>query len=762
MNRLHIHIISLIALSLFVSCTGTSHLAGDERLAKNGKVKIVQIDRTQELSNLRYELSKMATVNQNGKFLWMRPGLSLYNVVKEPNKDKGFKYWLKYKVGSPPVVYNQNQTERIKGTIQDYLFNNSYFNSTVQLQVNERKHERTAIFYVRTGSSYKVQEVDYKPSKKDLDAEVIQQMNEKGNIQKGSAYSLDKLIEERKRLAYSLMNNGYYYFRPDYFEYFADTALNISVVDLSLSIKSITPPEAFNQFRINKVVIQDYAEVDSGEPIDTHIVNNKFYLTKTNSINPSVVVNTIHLHSDSLYNRETHLRTLNQIRNLQVYKFVNITYRQDDSLQDHLNAYLWLVPLSKMSFSGELNANIKSNNFAGPGIIFSLTNRNTFRNAELLNISFGGRFESQVGQSRQGNTSYEIKTDASLQLPRLYPFRSRVVYRKNLPTTVISTGVALQERVTWYQMVNFSTNLRYNWRRSQKISHRVSLVDINLSNLINTTTQFDEYLQNNPSVARSFEEQFIVGSSYDLYYSASSDRLNTPFFLGFTFDYSGLFLGIINRTTSGTMSTPDNPYTILALPYAQYFRSILDIRKTFNLFPNHTVASRLIMSGGIPYGNSYVMPYIKQFYVGGTNSLRGFNARSVGPGSYKPEEEATFYDQAGDLKLEFNLEYRFPVWGILHSALFADIGNIWLVNEDESRPGGKFNTETFLDELAMSTGLGLRIKIDPIIIRFDWAWPLRYAYKTNGSNWVIEDMDFKSGVWRKENLILNISLGYPF
>jgi outer membrane protein assembly factor BamA len=157
------------------------------------------------------------------------------------------------------------------------------------------------------------------------------------------------------------------------------------------------------------------------------------------------------------------------------------------------------------------------------------------------------------------------------------------------------------------------------------------------------------------------------------------------------------------------------------------------------------------------------MPYIKQFYVGGANSLRGFQARSVGPGAYiDNSEDAAYFDQAGDIKVEANVEYRFPVWGVLRSAIFTDVGNIWLVNADESRPGGKFNSRDFLNELAVSSGLGLRLDINPIIVRFDWAWPMRLPYPTNGSNWIVKDINFLDYNWRNENMILNISLGYPF
>ena len=746
---------------VFSACTGTRQLAEDEYLARDGKVRIEEKERIKEFADIRFEINKMAQVKQNNKLLWMRPRLSIHNAFKEPNKEKGFKFWMKYKLGTPPRIYSEQQTQRVVASINDYLFNNSYFNAIVEYDVIESRNQKKTVYHIRTGSSFRIGDVGYEMSQTSLDQE-IHENREGTKLIGGEPYKLNNLIEERKRLAFSLMNNGHYYFRPDYMEFRADTSNHQSQIDLSLMLKPTTPGNAFNQYKINKVVIRDNLP-ENAIPTDTITENRFSYLTSSTYIKPRVVANTIHLSPDSLYNRDLHLKTLNHIRSLQVYKFVSITYTQDDSVTDRLNANVALYPFEKMSFGGELNANIKSNNFAGPGILFSFTNRNTFKSAELLNISFGGRFETQLTGEFKGNTSYEVRLDGALQLPRLYPFRSKRIQRENIPATIVNLGGGLQERVGWYQMININSTLRYSWRTSEKMSQRFSPLDINLSNLLNTTDTFEIYLENNPSVRRSFEEQFIIGMNYNFYYSASTDRLNTPFFFGFTFDPSGSLLGGVTQLVRGSSPTNDNPYRILGLPYAQYVRSIFDIRKTFFLWPNHALASRIYIGAGIPYGNSLVMPYIKQFYVGGTNSLRGFQARSVGPGSYyTPSDSSTFIDQAGDIKLEMNVEYRFPVWGILHSALYLDAGNIWLVNEDINRKGGEFVPNEVFNQLAVSTGIGLRVKLDPIIIRFDWAWPIRYPYQIEESNWVIDQVDFSNYEWRKRNLILNISLGYPF
>ncbi len=763
MNRALIQF-GLVLLLIQVSCTGTRHLSEDEYLIRNGNIEFVSGDTIKEKKKLKGELKKEVKLKQNNKILWMRPRLSLYYSVKEPTKDKGVKYWLKYKVGTPPYIFSSKQATLSKVSLEDYLFNNSYFKRNVEIQIDAAKNEKTINFLIQTGPSYTIDTFYYKNSGTDIDSEILRRMNGEKEVKIGETYHLDNLKKERQRLAHSLMGEGYYYFRPDYFEFKADTSDQTQTVGLDLRLKSNTPSNATTPYKINSVRIEDDIEPGKGIATDSVFLRNVKYETSSLYIKPEIVVNSVHLESNIKYNREDHLRTLNHIRSLQVYKYVGIAYTPADTLGDLLDAVITLYPLPKMSISGELDANVKSNNFAGPGALLAFTNRNTFKRAELLNLSFSGRFETQYSGVNKGNTSYEVRTDGTISIPRLFPLKSRQIKREYLPTTTINLGAAIQERILWYQMLNFNGSINYNWRKNEKLGYQLGIIDVNISELLNTTDTFNLYLESNPSVRRSFEEQFIFGTNFSIYYSSSPNRFDTPFFLGLTLDPSGLLLSGMNTIVNGHLPQSDNPYKVLGLPYSQYVRGSIDIRKTFFLWMNNSFATRLMVGFGVPFGNSSVMPYIKQFYVGGTNSLRGFQARSIGPGSYHTESDSIgFFDQAGDLKIEMNLEYRFPLWGILHSALFIDMGNIWLVNEDDNRPGAAFNMDTFLSEMAVSSGIGLRIVINPVVVRFDWAWPMRYSYQTEkGKNWIIDEINFTSGDWLRNNLILNISLGYPF
>ena len=231
-------------------------------------------------------------------------------------------------------------------------------------------------------------------------------------------------------------------------------------------------------------------------------------------------------------------------------------------------------------------------------------------------------------------------------------------------------------------------------------------------------------------------------------------------------DLSGNLLQLAQSLFTSHKASPETPYKIVGATYSEYFKVDIDVRKYYNsLDQTSSFASRLIAGIGVPYANSATMPYVKQFYIGGSNSVRAFSPRGLGPGSYRtPDSLAanTFIDQAGDIKLEANTEYRFPIVSILRGALFIDAGNIWLLREDPSRPGGTFSGKTFLDEMAVGTGFGLRLDLSFFILRFDLAFPLRVPYLPANERWVLSKIDFGNPTWRKNNLVLNIAIGYPY
>jgi outer membrane translocation and assembly module TamA len=268
--------------------------------------------------------------------------------------------------------------------------------------------------------------------------------------------------------------------------------------------------------------------------------------------------------------------------------------------------------------------------------------------------------------------------------------------------------------------------------------------------LLETTPEFDSIVNTNPYVKKSFEEQSIAGMKYDFIYD-NSTRSSNGTYLQLSLASSGNLIDLIKSHTSDN----ERPYTILGNIYSQFFKATLDTRY-YTRSTKKGLAMRLYAGTGISYGNSVVMPYIEQYYCGGSNSIRAFVARSLGPGGYQPEESNGIIDQTGDIRIEGNLEYRFEISKTLLGAFFVDAGNVWLLNPDEYRPDAEFKFNTFMKQLAVGTGAGLRFDFDFFVLRTDFGIPLRTPYPGETGNWIKSVDDNRFG------LMLNLAIGYPF
>jgi outer membrane protein assembly factor BamA len=373
-----------------------------------------------------------------------------------------------------------------------------------------------------------------------------------------------------------------------------------------------------------------------------------------------------------------------------------------------------------------------------------------------------------VGGGQSGGSSYEIGTRGELDLPKFaVPFRLGNVSGLFVPKTRIVLGLNLLDRLQYYQLFSTDASFGYDWKASLGTEHNLNLLSITFVRLTNTTQAFNDLLSVNPLLQESFEDQFIIGQNYSFTYNdqLEKDQKNHVYFKG-SMDFSGNLLQLAQSMFYEHKATPEFPYEIFGTTYSEYCKFDIDMRYYDNTVDQtSSFANRLIAGIGIPYGNSAAMPYVKQFYIGGSNSVRAFSAWGLGPGSYKtPDSIATksFLYQAGDIKLEANTEYRFPIVSILKGAVFVDAGNIWLLRDDPARPGGRFSVTTFLDQIAVGTGFGLRLDLSFFIIRCDLAFPLRIPYLPEGDRWVIKQIALGDPSWRTNNLMLNIAIGYPY
>ncbi|MEO6314788.1 MAG: BamA/TamA family outer membrane protein, partial [Chitinophagaceae bacterium] len=301
----------------------------------------------------------------------------------------------------------------------------------------------------------------------------------------------------------------------------------------------------------------------------------------------------------------------------------------------------------------------------------------------------------------------------------------------------------------------------YTWKENTRKEHQLNPISINYVQPVNVTEVYRAAIDTNPTLQKAIDKQFILGSTYSYTYNPlTGDGPPSGIFFNGNVDLSGNIAGLV----SGANIKNGKTVSIFNAQFSQYVKADIDLRYYVKSGTNSVWASRLLAGVGYPYGNSSSLPFIRQFFIGGNNSIRAFRSRSLGPGTYLASKDSItrfFPDQSGDIKLEINTEYRAKLFSVINGAIFVDAGNIWLYNKDPQKPGAEF-TGQFLKQLAVGTGVGLRADVSFLVLRLDVAFPLRKPWLPDGQQWVIQQIDLGNGTWRKDNLILNIAIGYPF
>jgi outer membrane protein assembly factor BamA len=756
---------ALLLLVVLSGCTGLKSVSDGRHLYSS---QVIEIDSMQFLADPKAalaELEELISVKPNKKFLWMRPALSLHYMLPEPKKETGFRHWMKYTLGKPPAIIEDINLPNTAAAIENRLQNRGNFHARADFEVTEKGKTAAVKFLVSPAKPYTLHTIKYPDSLTKGIASDISISKSQSGLKQGDIYNLKDFDNERIRIDRVLKDKGYFYFKPDYLLFTADTTVGNQKINAWLNVKPGIPAEASTSYKLNKIYVFDDFSLSNYSP-DTVKNGNYYYVSQKHQFKPKTILNAVFLEKDSLYSRTDHYNTLRHLMGIGVYKYANARFKPDDSIPDRMNVNLFLTPVRKISLSAEMSAAIKSNNFAGPGLNLMYKNRNLFAAAELFTLTLGGSFETQVSGDSKGQTSYQVNLDGTLTLPRFVPgFLGRNTSRTFVPKTIFAGGGGIYSRVNLYEMHSFNTSMGYNWKKTEKISHLFRSIEASFTNLDETTEEFEDYLDENPTVRKSFEEQFIIGGSYtftnaNFYFKT---RKNV-FYLSESVDLAGNFLSLITRVTENSWPTADNQHEVLGLPYSQFIKLRSEFRHSYNINKKSQLAWRFIAGAALPYGNSTTIPYIRQYYVGGTNSIRAFVARSIGPGIFSTSDTLNdaYIDQAGDIKLEASLEYRFDIYKYFKGAVFADAGNIWLVNDDPQRPGGKFNLDTFYEEIYIGSGVGFRFDFSIIVLRIDLAAKIRKPYLPEGERWVFDQIEFFNRDWRKENLLWNIAIGYPF
>jgi outer membrane protein assembly factor BamA len=763
--RINSSIFMIILLTIIYGCSNTRFLTRDQMLYTGRQdVKIINSHNISKTSSVKNYVKSITNHKVNNSLFGRRIlpplGLWIYNYMK-PKEGKKFGRWFYKTFSSSPILVSDVNPELRSAKIGNDLFDRGYFHTRAWAvtDTNKRNPRKGKVsYFVDLAPPNYYYKVALDTISDQIDSLIVKD-NFMKQIKPGDQFNLEKLKNGRVDLARRIQEDGYYYFIPEFLDLKADTTVGGSRLDMTIARRKDLPESVLSKYKINNISIKNSQGRDTSFSEKYASFYDGINVISTGDIlKPNILANSIYFRKGDTYSLSSYQNTTTRLNNLGVFKTVNVSYIKNltDSLAHLLDVKMDLIMADNINLAFEADLATKSSGYFGPLLSVSIAHGNTFKGAERLKLGLTGGFELQWGtksNTQIGNYSYQFGITSGLTFPRIIlPFKMGNNSSKLFQRTNINLDLSILNRTAYYKMFSAKTNLNYQWSSNKNIQHSLSPLYINSVNVLETTPEFDSVVNENIYIRKSFEEQFIIGPRYDFTYNNTLIVKPNNFFFQAGINTSGNILDLI----AGINKDPsERPYYFLNNIYSQYVKFTTDFRYYRNGF-NKSLVFRLYAGIGVPYGNSTALPYVEQFFSGGAYSLRGFTARYLGPGSYHSEDNSGYIDQSGDIKLESNLEFRFDMSKLLKGALFLETGNIWLVNEDENRPGAKFDKETFCDQLAVGTGFGLRFDFTFFVLRVDIGLPLRTPYKTDGKNWLTSTNKVLSGA------LFNLAIGYPF
>ncbi|WP_370460001.1 BamA/TamA family outer membrane protein [Bacteroides sp. 519] len=772
---------SLIAIALLLSsCSTTKNLDEGQMLYKGIKKTEIANDPksavgSEAIAEVKAALAKAPNGALFGSSSATLPkplpiGLWIFNQYNDSQSK--LSQWILKKFGSKPIYISTVNPGLRTQIATNQLRNYGFFNGTVSHTVNQRKDKKTAdvSYFIDMKDPFFLDSIEYRNFSDNAMRIIMggqgrrkQQLSENRSLlRKGAQFNVDDLENERQRISARLRNRGYYYFRPDFIGYQADTTRVHGLVDLRVQPKVGIPMAANKQWRIGDISVLLFG-VNGEAPNDSTLYKNlTIHYHDKLQVRPKVLLNRIRMQSGQLYSQNRSTSTQERFAELGIFRYTEMQFSPKDSTATNNLLNLDIKTAFDLPYDSQLELNLatKSNDYAGPGATFTVTKKNIFRGGESLTVGIKGSYEWQTkstpGASDSKINSYEVGLNASLNFPRIvFPHLGSKEW--NFPaTTTFSLNADLLNRANFFKMLAFGGNVTYNFQPTVVSKHSITPAKLTFNVLQSTTDTFKTIMDNNKALAQSMENQFIPAMNYTYTYDDMSLRRRTNrFWWQTSFTSAGNVTSAVGAIFGKKFS--EEKY-LLGSKMAQFIKLTSEIRYTWNIDKNQSVATRLTGGVAYAYGSNKTIPYTEQFFIGGANSIRAFTVRTIGPGSYAPDEVSrySYLDRTGDIKMEANIEYRFRIIKDLHGAIFLDAGNVWLMrDQNNDHPGGKFTLKGFGNNIALGTGAGLRYDLSFLVIRLDCGVALHLPYETGKSGYY-NIPKFKDGMgW-------HLAIGYPF
>lgn len=752
-----------------VACSGTKYVPEGAYLLD--KVA-VQADNNDTKST---DLSTYIRQKPNNRwFSVIKTQLYIYNLSGR-DSTKWYNRMLR-RIGDAPVVYSEYDTQRSQEELKKAVQNMGYMGAEVYTDKKIKKKKIEVTYRVASGKPYIVRSVKLDVKDKKI-AEYLQNDSANSLLRPGMLLNVNKLDNERQRITSFLQQNGYYRFNKDFISYSADTVRSTYLVDLTLHLlqfKAYTDnePSDHKQYKIGKVsFITDYDVLQSSalssiEINDSiHYKNYPIYYKDNLYLRPKVLVDNLQIRPGELYNERNVQRTYNNFGRLSALKYTNVRFFDTQVADTNLlNCYVLLTKGRHQSVAFEVEGTNSAGDL-GAAASVSFQHRNLFHGSETFMVKLRGAYEAisglQQGYSNDNYTEYGV--ESSINFPSfLFPFLATDFKNRIRATTEFGLQYNAQQRPEFSRKVA-SASWSYKWSNSRKSQHRFDLLDVSFLYFPWVSDTFKQkYEENNQSYIfeYNYKDRLIVRMGYMFNYNSAGERManntikSNSFSIRAGLESAGNVMYAISNLTKLSKNS-DGEYSLLNIPYAQYVKGDFDFSRNIVIDDKNAIAYHVGVGIAVPYGNSKSIPYIKQYFSGGANSVRGWSVRELGPGSFPGD--GNYLNQSGDIKFDASIEYRSKLFWLLQGALFVDAGNIWTIKEYENQPGGQFDISKFYKQIAFAYGLGIRIDLDYLVFRIDGGMKaLNPAYSSGKQRYPILNPNFK------RDFTFHLAVGYPF
>ena len=754
----------LLAVVFCTSCRTTRRLQSDEYLLTRNYVEIEpsrELPRSERVD--KDELSQYIRQRPNKRLFGMPFYLWIYN-LSAPEKQN----WTK-RIGEAPVIYDPVQTQRSARAMSTYLWGQGFINNDVQFSADTTRQKVRVQYDVKPGVPYRLGTIGYEFQDAFLEP-IIQEDSVRTLLRTGDLFSVDVIQQERHRVADYLKNLGYFNFSFNNITPVADSVSNPGVVNLRMVVRQRqagydeeNEPVMENNmvYRIREIYVQSdynpnaaFQNTGYGARLDTLEERGiRFLYDRDQNIRPDVLIQAINIYPNDLYSTSDVNRAYDNLTKLNYFRNVNILFSEvtdttsnlitfvgDEGAsgnltqEGYLTCHIQCTPGDKMGVTANVEGTGTSSYYGALASI-GYQNRNVLKGVELLDFTLTAGYEFMRVKGRKN--SLELGAAVGMTFPRFVaPFRIDRYNRMNNVKTRVELSVNSQNR-PYYNRFLTSASYGYSWTNSRYSSFSVRPIDVTVVKMNSLDSVFFNEIQNE-YLRNSYTSQLIMGISGSYIYNNQLKGVNrNTFRLRVNGETNGNLLHLITPAFTSKKDGNDY-YKAFGIQYAQYVRSDLDVSYRAVTGLKTSLASRFYIGAAIPYGNSTNVPFERLFYSGGPNSMRGWQARTLGPGNQEVDKDAVYPIQLGNFKLEANLEFRFPVYKVFQGAVFADVGNIWMIGESakEADESARFRLDRFYKQLGFNSGLGARFDFGFFLFRVDWGLRLHDPNKPSGERWI--------------------------